>query len=393
MKKSQIIAVAGVALLSVTALYAHDLFIKMDSYFVAANSAIRIPVINGTFAESDGSITPDRLLDLSLVTPTGRQHPDTTAWSVGDNISYLDVRTGEPGTYVVGISTKTREIGLSAEDFNGYLEHDGIPDVLEARRQAGNTDEEVWERYAKHVKAVFQVGDRRTDGFDVELGYPAEIVLLNNPYTLQVGGELRVRCLVDGKPVANQYVLAGGELGTTALSERSARTDANGEATFKLDSPGKWYVRFIHMTESDDADIDYRSKWATITFEIRAQAPAEVVTAFHEAVARGDTVQALAYLHPDVVIFESGGAEMSRDEFTSGHLGADMAFAAATTREVTNSRTVLEGDIAVVMNRNSTSGMMGDREINSVGVETVVLWRSGGAWTIVHIHWSSRRRR
>ena len=124
-----------------------------------------------------------------------------------------------------------------------------------------------------------------------------------------------------------------------------------------------------------------------------AQTPAETVSAFHEAIARLDTVQSLAYLYPDVIIFESGRAEMSRDEFASGHLGADMSFAAETTREVTYSQTITEGNVAVVMNRIATSGMMGDREINSVGVETMTLRREGGAWKIVHIHWSSRRQR
>ena len=124
-----------------------------------------------------------------------------------------------------------------------------------------------------------------------------------------------------------------------------------------------------------------------------AQTPAETVSAFHGAIARLDTVQSLAYLHPDVIIFESGRAEMSRDEFASGHLGADMSFAAETTREVTYSQTIMEGNVAVVMNRIATSGMMGDREINSVGVETMTLRREGGAWKIVHIHWSSRRQR
>ena len=124
-----------------------------------------------------------------------------------------------------------------------------------------------------------------------------------------------------------------------------------------------------------------------------AQTPAEVVAAFHRAVAGGDTVQALANLHPDVVIFESGGAEMSRNEFASRHLGADMAFMAAVTREVTDSRTTMDVDVAVVMNRTRMSGTSGDGEVNMVVVETVVLRREGGEWKIVHIHWSSRRQR
>lgn len=269
MTKRKIIMVAGLMLTASSLLYAHDLFIKMDSYFVAPNTAIRIPVLNGTFAASEGSVTPDRVLDISLVGPAGRQRLEKTAWTVGDNISFLDIRTGATGTYVVGASTKTNEIGMSGEDFNNYLEHDGIPDVLSARKRAGELDKEVWERYAKHVKAVFQVGDRRTDGFDVQFGYPAEIVLLNNPYELTAGDELRVRCLVDGKPVVDQHVVVGGEHQGTPIPAVAARTDAHGEISFRLSGPGKWYVQFINMIESDDPEIDYRSKWATITFEIR----------------------------------------------------------------------------------------------------------------------------
>ena len=126
---------------------------------------------------------------------------------------------------------------------------------------------------------------------------------------------------------------------------------------------------------------------------ISAQTPAEVVTAFHAAIAGSDTSATLTYLDPDVVIFESGGAEMSRDEFTSHHMGADMAYAAATNRETTESQTTLAGDVAVVMNRTKTTGTYGDREINSTGAETVVLRKADSGWRIVHIHWSSRRQR
>ena len=132
---------------------------------------------------------------------------------------------------------------------------------------------------------------------------------------------------------------------------------------------------------------------AVVATPMSAQTPAEVVTAFHEAIASSDTSATLAYLDSDVVIFESGGAEMSRDEFASHHMGADMAYAGATNRETTESQTTLAGDIAVVMNRTKTTGTYRDREINSTGTETVVLRKADSGWRIAHIHWSSRRQR
>ena len=47
------------------------------------------------------------------------------------------------------------------------------------------------------------------------------------------------------------------------------RTDADGVARFVLDSPGKWYVKFINMVPVSAPDLDYESKWATLTFQIR----------------------------------------------------------------------------------------------------------------------------
>ncbi len=76
-------------------------------------------------------------------------------------------------------------------------------------------------------------------------------------------------CLVDGEPVPNQLVFAGGHGADGAMDEASARTDASGHVRFRLGEAGRWYVRFIHMVRTDDADLDYESKWATLSFEIR----------------------------------------------------------------------------------------------------------------------------
>lgn len=109
----------------------------------------------------------------------------------------------------------------------------------------------------------------RTGEFDVVLDYPAEIVPLENPYALRPGASLRVRCLVDGAPAANLTVLWGGERGGRGLRQRSVRTGPDGVATVMLDAPGRWYVKFVHMARTAEPGLDYESKWATLTFELR----------------------------------------------------------------------------------------------------------------------------
>ena len=261
----------GLLVVVSTALQAHDFFFRMDTFFVAPGATARIRALNGTFSTSENSITRDRLRDLSVVSPSGRTQADTAFWSSTGDTSIFTLRAGTAGTYVVGASLIPREITLEAKDFNTYLADDGIPDVLAARKRDGELAKPATERYAKHIKAVVQVGSTRSGDFAVVLGYPAELVPLDNPYRLKPGSVLRVRAMVDSKPVANQLVVSGGRTPSGGrFQERRVRTDASGIARVPLSSRGQYYVKFINMAPYRGAEkLDYESKWATLTFELR----------------------------------------------------------------------------------------------------------------------------
>ena len=141
-------------LATAASLAAHDLFLKLESYFVRPESRVRIHVLNGTFSKSENAVTRDRVRDLSLVGPLGSSKLDSSAWSDRGDTSTLTVEIAGPGTYVVGASIRPRELRLEAKDFNAYLASDGVPDVLSARRQKGELDKPARERYSKHVKAI-----------------------------------------------------------------------------------------------------------------------------------------------------------------------------------------------------------------------------------------------
>jgi len=179
------------------------------------------------------------------------------------------MQTGAAGTYVIGASLSPRQIALTADEFNSYLKEDGIPDILNARTLNGELGVAVRERYQKHVKAVLQVGDTRTEAYAAVLGYPAEIIPLSNPYAAKIGDTLAVRALVDGKPIASQMLLSGGERDGQAIAENWARSDTAGVARFALTEAGKWYIKFIRMVPVSGDSVNYESKWATLTFEVR----------------------------------------------------------------------------------------------------------------------------
>jgi ketosteroid isomerase-like protein len=115
------------------------------------------------------------------------------------------------------------------------------------------------------------------------------------------------------------------------------------------------------------------------------------VTAFHKALEQGDRDAALVLLSENVRIFEQGWVEQSRAEYASHHLDSDIGYAKAVKSEVSNVEVSIDGGIAVVMSQSTTKGTYDGKPVDSVGLETMVLRKTGDAWKIVHIHWSSRK--
>ena len=268
--------VAALVLLctAATFAFAHDLFLKPAAFFVAPNGTVRLTALNGTFSTSEASVTADRLLDLAVVGPDGRARGDTAAWSAKGKASTWAAHVGAAGTYVFGASLRPKQITLTGAQFNAYLADDGLPDILAARTGSGELAKPSTERYAKHVKALVQVGDARTASFGTVLGYPAELVPLDNPYEAVRGSRvLRVKALVDGAPMPDQVVLAGGRTASgSRIASQTVRTDAQGVARVALGTRGVWYVKFIRMVKipaSARDSVDYESKWATLTFAVR----------------------------------------------------------------------------------------------------------------------------
>ena len=99
-----VMAGLAVAVLAAVA-NAHDLFIKLDSYFLPPETPVRVPIINGTFQLSENSITADRVPDVSVVRDGQRRKLGTDRWNAEGDTTFLAIRTGGEGTYVLGVST------------------------------------------------------------------------------------------------------------------------------------------------------------------------------------------------------------------------------------------------------------------------------------------------
>jgi mono/diheme cytochrome c family protein/ketosteroid isomerase-like protein len=117
--------------------------------------------------------------------------------------------------------------------------------------------------------------------------------------------------------------------------------------------------------------------------------PAAAVDAFFAALQRGDRVAAERWLDPDVLIFESGGAERSRDDYASVHMGEDIAYLRTARQTVLHRTGDAIGDLAWVASEQRLTKTNQAGAAAPTSTETMVLKRTVDGWRIVHIHWST----
>lgn len=115
-----------------------------------------------------------------------------------------------------------------------------------------------------------------------------------------------------------------------------------------------------------------------------------VVEAFSAALKAGDIDRAAGFLHADLLVLESGGAERSRAQYLAEHAGADAAFLRDARSEPLARRSGASGELAWVASESRVHHRKDGVEKESLGTETMVLRRGEDGWKIVHIHWSSR---
>lgn len=117
------------------------------------------------------------------------------------------------------------------------------------------------------------------------------------------------------------------------------------------------------------------------------------VDRFLAALATGDLERAAAELDPELVVLESGGAELSREEYLERHAPHDAEFLKSVRVETGYRRARVQGDLAWVASLTEVETEKDGEPLSIDGAESMVLQRGEAGWRIVHIHWSSRARR
>jgi uncharacterized GH25 family protein len=263
------LALAGLVLLWGLPCAAHDYWLAPEQFLALPGSKIATHLYFGDRfeIEDERPFQKPRTPFFQLVGAGGTT--DLTPTPDGRKpVAELTLPT--EGTYVLVLDRTAQSITLEAAQFDAYHKEEGLADVLEWRRRNRQSGAAGRERYSRSVKALLQAGQRTDPIATRPLGRRIEIVPLQNPYDLKPGQELAVQVLFEGRPLADCQVEAFyRQAGKPVALTR--RTDGEGKASFRLEQPGPWIVRLVHMRpcREECAAIDWESFWSSLTFALR----------------------------------------------------------------------------------------------------------------------------
>lgn len=128
-----------------------------------------------------------------------------------------------------------------------------------------------------------------------------------------------------------------------------------------------------------------------------AAAPIETWLKEYDAAFNARDLDKLAaFYHPDVTVYEGGGVNNGWIDYRDKHLGPELKEFHNLQFGHSNTHVTLLGDgrAAYVTATYSLKARMGERDVDSGGLETLVLVKdNGGSWKIRHSHTSARGRR
>ena len=250
-------------------LSAHEFWIEPLDYQIEADGSLQANIVNGQ--EFEGiklPYLPNRFVNFLLFNGEDVQR---VSGRPGDQPAMQQAAMGE-GLHIAGYQATNATVDYETwENFQNFVDHKDLGDVLSRHEERGLPLENFKEIYSRHVKTLVAVGSG--EGSDRRVGLETEIVALANPYTDD---------LTDGMPVQVYYrndlrsdtqveVFEKAADGSVEISYY--RTDADGIARFPV-KPGHSYMvdavvlRVPNVELQETSGAVWETLWANLTFAV-----------------------------------------------------------------------------------------------------------------------------
>jgi uncharacterized GH25 family protein len=255
------------ALLFAGRLAAHDTWILPSRFAVNPEQKVTFDLTSGmAFPANEVGVKPDRLGRASA--RLREIVSDLVPEGGGKKALRLRVRFSKPGIAAVWVESKPRALELNPAEVKEYLEEIGAWDSIGRKWESEGTGK--WrESYTKHAKTYVRVGRaERDNSWARPVGMELEMVPESDPTQLAAGRELVVRLLENGQPVPD---VAVGLVPANAKTGSLSKTDSEGRVRLRLDHGGWWLIRATVLKPSSSPDLDWESRFTTLTLFVGAK--------------------------------------------------------------------------------------------------------------------------
>jgi len=197
-------------------------------------------------------------------------------WRHGRQRSLLGYPAVPAGPLLLALTTRLTFIAIDDDTTGHYLDEVQPPAAQRALWEAQRARGEAWQEwYAKDARTYLRASSGRDQGRggrgwqrlasrSVRLKQRLELLPLNDPTRLRIGGALRVRLLLDGLPQPDVALRLFDRHGR----ERVQRTDAHGHARFVLPRRGAHLIATTLLQPPAAAGEPWRSRFGTLGFHV-----------------------------------------------------------------------------------------------------------------------------
>lgn len=261
------LAVLGL-LLSASTAGAHDLWLEPSSFRPAQGEPVAVRVRVGEHFQGDPVPRSSTRIERFAAVVPGERELELPLKGVEGADPAGQAALPVPGTWILVYDTNHAQVELEADKFEQYLREEGLESVIALRAERGQSKAPAREIYSRCAKSLVVVGKENAgQGHARVLGLSLELVPEASPAALPAGGELPVLLLYRGEPLAGALVVAMRK--DQPAEKVSARTGEDGRVRLRLDRPGDWLVKAVHMVPAPEASqADWESFWASLTFRM-----------------------------------------------------------------------------------------------------------------------------
>lgn len=248
----------------------HEFWIEPLDYQIAREGMLQAELVNGQFFEgSKLAYLPQRFVNFEMSSGIRRQPVENRlgARPALDNTPFGD------GLHVISYTSQMATLNYAEwEKFLSFADHKNFEGVEAAHDARGLPRSDFEEGYWRLAKTLIGVGN--SAGNDFRTGLITEFVALDNPYTADLSGGMRLQLFYGDAVRANAQVelyqkpAQGGETLVTLH-----QTDAEGIVTVPVEPGYSYMVDAVVLrvpTEEQTAatSVVWETLWASTTFQV-----------------------------------------------------------------------------------------------------------------------------